>query len=49
MLSDLEKGIQIAYSENNEDSVRNIQNQHINLKKVEKHLSVQLGNRTVTR
>lgn len=49
MLSDLEKGIQIAASEDDWEKVQHIQNQHINLKKVEKHLSVQLGNRTVTR
>ena len=49
MLSDLEKGIQQASSENDMEKVMTIQNQYINLKKVEKHLSVQLGNRTVTR
>ena len=49
MLSDLEKGIQQAASENDMEKVMTIQNQYINLKKVEKHLSVQLGNRTVTR
>lgn len=49
MLSDLEKGIQLAHSENDSEKVMGIQNQYLNLKKVEKHLSVQLGNRTVTR
>jgi DNA primase len=47
MLSDLEKGIQLAASDM--EKVMSIQNQYLNLKKVEKHLSVQLGNRTVTR
>lgn len=47
MLSDLEKGIQLAADDM--EKVMDIQNQYINLKKVEKHLSVQLGNRTVTR
>ena len=47
MLSDLEKGIHLAA--NDMEKVMSIQNQYINLKKVEKHLSEQLGNRTVTR
>lgn len=47
MLSDLEKGIQLAADDM--EKVMSIQNQYINLKKVEKHLSEQLGNRTVTR
>ena len=49
MLADLEKGIQLAVAENDMGKVMNIQNQYLNLKKVEGHLSVQLGNRTVTR
>jgi len=47
MLADLEKGIQLAASDL--EKVMSIQNQYLNLKKVEKHLSEQLGNRTVTR
>ncbi|MGQ7871410.1 DNA primase [Sunxiuqinia sp. sy24] len=47
MLADLEKGIQLAASDM--EKVMSIQNQYLNLKKVEKHLSIQLGNRTVTR
>lgn len=47
MLSDLEKGIQLASDDM--EKVLNLQNQYINLKKVEKHLSIQLGNRTITR
>jgi DNA primase len=49
MLSDLEKGIQLAATENDMEKVMTIQNQYLNLKKVEKHLSIQLGNRTITR
>ncbi|WP_053186774.1 DNA primase [Sunxiuqinia dokdonensis] len=47
MLADLEKGIQLAASDL--EKVMGIQNQYLKLKTVEKHLSEQLGNRTVTR
>ncbi|WP_430971605.1 DNA primase [Sunxiuqinia rutila] len=47
MLSELEKSIQLAASDI--EKVMSLQNQYLNLKKVEKHLSIQLGNRTITR
>lgn len=47
MLADLEKGIQLASDDM--EKVLSLQNQYINLKKVEKHLSIQLGNRTIIR
>ncbi len=47
MLAELEKSIQQAASDI--EKVMSLQNQYLNLKKVEKHLSIQLGNRTITR
>lgn len=47
MLTELEKSIQQAASDI--EKVMSLQNQYLNLKKVEKHLSIQLGNRTITR
>ena len=47
MLRGLESQIQTAGASNDWEALMNLQNQHINLKKVAKHLSEQLGNRTV--
>ncbi|WP_372774795.1 DNA primase [Mangrovibacterium sp.] len=47
MLKELEKQIQSAAATGNWDAVMDCQNQHINLKKVAKDLSEQLGNRTI--
>lgn len=47
MLGDLEKGIQLAA--NDMEKVLRLQNQYINLKKAEKELSIQLGNRAIIR
>ncbi|MGQ8335584.1 DNA primase [Sunxiuqinia sp. A32] len=47
MLRELETQIQEAGKQNNMELVMDIQSQHINLKKVANHLSVQLGNRTI--
>ncbi len=46
MLRDLEVKIQEAGKQNDMEQIMDIQNQYINLKKVENHLSIQLGNRT---
>ena len=47
MLLELEQKIQEASKKNDMEQVMYIQNQYINLKKVENHLSIQLGNRTI--
>ena len=47
LLKDIEMKIQQASVENDLDQIMNYQNQYINLKKVEKFLSVQLGNRAI--
>ncbi|MGD9555478.1 MAG: DNA primase [Mangrovibacterium sp.] len=48
MLHELEQQIKHASTGNDLEKVMEFQNQYINLKKVEKHLSEQLGNRTIT-
>ncbi len=47
MLRDLEQKIQEAAKSDDMEQIMDIQNQYINLKKVESHLSAQLGNRTI--
>ena len=47
MMRELEQQIQAAVQANNMETVMDCQNQYINLKKVEKFLSEQLGNRTI--
>lgn len=47
MLADLEHKIHEAAQANNFEQIMDLQNQHINLKKVAKFLSEQLGNRTI--
>jgi DNA primase len=47
MLHDLEQQIKQASLTNEPEKVMDFQNQYINLKKVEKHLSEQLGNRAI--
>lgn len=47
MLTDLEKQIAQTGTTENWDALMDYQNQYINLKKVAKHLSEQLGNRTI--
>lgn len=48
MLHELEQHIKQASQSNELEKIMEFQNQYINLKKVEKHLSEQLGNRTIT-
>jgi len=48
MLHELEQHINLASRTNDPEKVTELQNQYINLKKVEKHLSAQLGNRVIT-
>ncbi len=47
MLREIEKHIQEAAKDSDLERVMDFQNQYINLKRVEKHLSSQLGNRTI--